>query len=190
MDEVVTLYTIAPSYDSTLAVEIANTGLLRHRKHVLVFERFEGQISYSPENPTASRVELSLDPDSLRCRDKGLKPRRAEKFAAFIRSRVLKTGRSSTVRFVSSSVSAKPLRGYVVEGTLFLCGAEQQVRANVMLGVQTNGRFQIDADAPVKLSAFGIKPPSSLFGLIGTRDEAMIHMLLWAYHQVPVSPRA
>jgi hypothetical protein len=32
----------------------------------------------------------------------------------------------------------------------------------------------------VRLSDFGIKCPSALLGLIGTRNEAMIHLLLWA----------
>ncbi|MCU1292264.1 MAG: hypothetical protein JWP08_1114 [Bryobacterales bacterium] len=174
------LYKIAPSYDSTIAVEVCKTGLLRKRRHVLVFERFDGQIHYSPDNPTGAYVQITVDPGSVICRDKWLRLGKQKHVAEFTRSQVLAADRHPEIRFVSSSITAKPLRGFVVEGTLSLCGAEHPVRANLILGPQSNGRFQIDADAPVRLSDFGIKCPSALLGLIGTRNEAMIHLLLWA----------
>jgi hypothetical protein len=43
-----------------------------------------------------------------------------------------------------------------------------------------NDRFQIDADAMLRLSDFGIKPPTALLGMIGTKNEVLIHLLLWA----------
>jgi polyisoprenoid-binding protein YceI len=180
-----TLYKIAPSYDSTIAVEVCKTGLLRKRRHILVFERFEGQLHYSPDDPTGARVQITVDPRSVACRDSWLGLGRQKRVAEFTRSRVLTADRHPEIRFVSKSIAAKPLRGFVVEGTLSLCGADCAVRANLILGPQSNGRFQIDADAPLRLSDFGIKRPSALLGLIGTRDEAMVHMLLWASRSTP-----
>lgn len=180
MAEPETLYKIEPSYDSTIAIEVSKTGLLRKRRHVLVFERFDGRLHYSAEDPQHARVEITIDPGSIACRDKWLKARKLKKVAAFARSKVLSADRHPEIRFASCSIAPKPLRGYVVEGRLSLCGVDSAIRANVILGTQSNGRFQIDADAPLRLSDFGITPPSSLFGLIGTRDEAMVHLLVWA----------
>lgn len=180
MAEPGTLFKIEPSYDSTIAIEVSKTGWLRRRKHVLVFEKFHGQLHYSPEDPAGAKVEITIDPSSLTCRDKWLKARKAAKVAEFARSKVLAAERYPEIRFASCSVTPKPLRGYVVEGKLSLCGADSIIRANVMLGPRNNGRFQIDADAPLVLSRFGIKPPQSLLGLIGTKDEAMVHLLVWA----------
>ncbi len=180
MAEPETLYKIEPSYDSTIAVEVSKTGLLRQRKHVLVFESFQGKLHFSPDDPQSARVEITIDPGSIACRDKWLKPRKIKKVAEFARSKVLAADLHREIRFASRAVSPKPLRGFVVEGLLSLRGVESPVRANVILGPQTNGRFQIDADAPLRLSDFGITPPSALLGLIGTRNDAMIHLLLWA----------
>lgn len=174
------LYEITPSYDSTVAIEVVKRGLLHKRKHVLVFERFDGRLHYSPDDPTGTHVEIKIDPRSILCRDKWLKPRKQKRVAEVARNQVLAADRHPEIRFVSNAVSAKPLRGFIVEGTLTLRGAEHSLKANVMFGPQTNGRFQIDADAPIRLSDFGIKPPSRLLGLIGTRNEAMIHLLIWA----------
>lgn len=180
MAEPEALYKIEPSYDSTIAVEVAKTGLLRKHKHILVFERFNGQLYYSPDDPKSARIELIIDSGSLTCQDKWLKPKKRKKVAEFARSRVLAADRHCEMRFASSAISLKPLRGFVVEGKLALCGVEKPIRANVILGPQTNGRFQIDADVPLRLSDFGIKPPSALLGMIGTQNEAMVHLLIWA----------
>lgn len=178
--EQATLYKIEPSYDSTVAVEVSKSGLLRKRKHVLVFEQFNGRLEYVPEHPPSSRVEITVEASSVTCRDKWLKARKLKHVAGFARSQVLLADQYPQIRFVSSAISAKPLRGFVVEGRLLLRGVERGVRANIILGPQNHGRFQIDADASIRLSDFGIKPPSSLFGLIGTRDEVMVHLLVWA----------
>ncbi len=180
MAEHESLYKIEPSYDSTIAVEIAKVGFFQRQKHVLVFERFSGQLHYSPGSPQTAKMEITIDPASVTCSDKWLKPRRAKQFIEYARSKALLAEQHPEIRFASTSIASKALRGFVAEGELRLRGNVRVVRANLIFGPQTNGRFQIDADAPIRLSDFGISPPSSLFGLIGTRDEAMVHLLLWA----------
>jgi len=41
------LYTILPSNDSTLAIELFKSGLMRRKKHTLFFENFSGELSYA-----------------------------------------------------------------------------------------------------------------------------------------------
>ncbi len=90
------------------------------------------------------------------------------------------------IRFASTRISPKALRGFVVEGVLKIRGVGRTVKVNVVLNPMKHDRFQVDGDASLLLSDFGIQPPSSLLGLIGTKDEALVRLLLWA----TASPRS
>ncbi len=46
-------------------------------------------------------------------------------------------------------------------------------------------RFQVDGDASIRLTDFEIKPPSAFLGLIGTNDEVLVRLLLWAIKAAP-----
>jgi polyisoprenoid-binding protein YceI len=174
------LYTISPSNDSTIAVEVLKTGLLRHRKHLFCFENFEGQLYYVADRRESSRVKLSVDSRSLVCHDPSLKPGKQQAVSRQAREKALGSNNGSEIRFSSSQISPKPLRGYAVQGMLDVGNATHTVTVNVALTAMRNDRLQIDGDATLRLSDFGIKPPKSLFGLIGTKDEALIRLLLWA----------
>lgn len=175
-----TVYTISPSADSTLALEVSKTGLMRRRKHMLFFENFAGELSYVPEHPESSRLDLSIDAPSVVCRDQWLKPKQQQMVTSYARNEALAAGRHPEIRFTSTRISAKALRGFVVEGVLNLRGIGRNVRVNVVLSPLKRGRFQIDGDATLLLSDFGIAPPSMLFGLIGTQDDTLLRLLLWA----------
>ena len=174
------VYIIEPSYDTTVAVEVSKTGLLRRRKHILTFERFKGRLNYSPDSPTASQVSFSIETGSVVCRDKWLKSGKQQHVAEYTRSKVLAADRYPNIEFVSESVSLKHFRGFVIEGVLTIRGVQRPAKLNAVLGPLSGGRFQIDADAPIRLSDFEIEPPSSLLGLIGTADGVVLHVLVWA----------
>ena len=72
------LYTILPSNDSTLAIEVVKTGLLRQKKHILFFENFSGNLRYTPYHPESSRVDLLVDARSVVCRDRWLKSKKQQ----------------------------------------------------------------------------------------------------------------
>lgn len=175
-----TVYTIGPSVDSTVALEIEKTGLKRGKKHLLFFENFRGELCYVPESPEASRLAISIDANSVACRDQWLSAKRQQQVTSFARQDALDATRHPDIRFASTRVSAKPLRGFVVEGVLTLRGIGRTLRVNVVIGPLKKGRFQVDGDATLLLSDFGIHPPSQLFGLVGTKDNALLRLLLWA----------
>lgn len=173
-------HAISPSNDSTIALEVFKTGLLRRRKHILFFENFEGELYYTPHRPESSRVTLCVDSRSLVCRDQWLKPKKQRNVSRYARDEALAVDRHPEIRFSSTRIAAKPLRGFVVEGVLDICNITRAVKVNVVLNPMKNDRFQIDGDASIHLSDFGVKPPTSLMGLIGTKDEALVRLLLWA----------
>lgn len=175
-----TTYSIAPSIDSTIALEIEKTGLLRGKKHLLFFENFRGELCYVPGYPESSRLDMMIDARSVVCRDQWLKPKHQAQVTAYARREALDADHHPEIRFASTRISAKPLRGFVVEGVLTLRGTGRNVRVNVVLNPMKRERFQVDGDATLRLSDFGIKAPSSLMGLIGSKDDALLRLLLWA----------
>jgi polyisoprenoid-binding protein YceI len=182
-----TVYTILPSLDSTLALEVFKTGLMRRKKHLLFFENFRGELCYVRDCPESSRLDIMIDATSVVCRDQWLRPKQQQAVTLFARNQALEADRHPEIRFASTRISAKPLRGFVIEGVLKLRGTTRNVRVNVVLTAMNRGRFQIDGDATFRLSDFGITPPSSLFGLAGTKDEALLRLLLWATEPVNVT---
>jgi polyisoprenoid-binding protein YceI len=174
------LYSIAPSPDSTLAIEVIKTGLRRSKKHLLFFEKFSGTLHYVAERPESSRANILIDANSVVCRDTWLNARKQKSITEYAKHEVLVTDAHPEIRFASTSIAAKPLRGFVVQGEMQLCDVTRPLRVNVVLNEKRHDTIQIDGDATLTLSDFGIKPPSSFFGLIGTKDQALIRILLWA----------
>ncbi len=175
-----TLYTILPSADSTLAIEVLKTRLMKRKKHILFFENFRGELSYVADRPEASRVNLMIDAGSVICRDKWLKKKKQLLVTRYVRNEGLSADQHPEIRFASTRISPKALRGFVVEGVLTVRGIGRVVKINIVLNPMKHDRFQIDGDTSVCLSDFGVKPPSSMLGLIGTKDEALVRILLWA----------
>lgn len=174
------LYTISPSSDSTLAIEIWKTGLQRKKKHVLFFEQFSGTLHYSQDEPEKSTVAILIGARSVVCRDNWLKEKKQRQVTNYARQEGLAADRHPDIRFSSRQIRPKALRGFVVEGDLNLRGISRVVQVNVVLNPRKHDTIQIDGDATIRLSDFGMNLPSSLFGLIGTKDEALIRILLWA----------
>ena len=173
-------YTISPSNDSTLAVEVFKTGLMRRKKHILFFQKFEGELRYTPDRPESSHVSVVIDARSVVCRDQWLKGKKQRAVTEYARKQALETDRHPEIRFSATRISPKELRGFVVEGDLKIRGISRIVKVNVVLSSRKYDRFQVDGDTSVCLTDFSIKPPSSMLGLIGTKDEALIRLLLWA----------
>jgi polyisoprenoid-binding protein YceI len=175
-----TFYTILPSNDSTLAVEVYKTGLMKRKKHLLFFEQFRGELSYVPERPETSRVNMTIDVASLICRDKWLKPKRQQHVSSYTRKEVLAADQYPHITFASNRVTTKPIRGFSVEGVLSIRNMTRAVNLNLVVNQTKPETLQIDGDAVFRMSEFGIRQPSSLFGLVGTKDEVLIRLLLWA----------
>jgi len=173
-----TVYNISPSPDSTLAVEVRKTGLLK-RKHLFVFEQYSGTLTYDPGEPLNSTFHLTVEAGSLVSRDASSKPSQQRKLTRFALSEALRAEEHPVLLLESERFLAKPLRGFVVEGKLCFRKTSRPFKANVGFGVPKKDRLQIDADSTLRLSDYGIRRPSSLFGLIRTEDDVVLHALLW-----------
>ncbi|HLH03296.1 MAG TPA: YceI family protein [Bryobacteraceae bacterium] len=173
-----TVYTISPSPDSTLAIETRTAGLVK-QKHLFVFERFRGTLIYDPDQPLDSALHLTIEPASLACRDNGRNSNKRTRHLETALREALGSDTHPELQLESTRLVPKALRGFILEGTLRFRGLEHAVKANLGFGTEKKYRLQIDADAAVRLSDFGVRCPSSLFGLIRTEDEVVLHAYLW-----------
>jgi len=180
MPESPTSYTISPSNDSTLAVEVSKTGLRRRRKHILFFEKFSGEMCFAENDPEAFKLTLTIEANSVVCRDASLSERKRRTVGEFARNDALAAIAHPEIRFSSNSIRAKALRGFVVEGELQIRASTRVMKISTVLNRVRKDCFQIDGDATLHLGDFGLPKPSALFGLIGTKDEAAVRLLLWA----------
>ncbi len=179
MPERATRYTISPSADSTLAIEVSKTCFMRGRKHLLFFENFTGDLCFAEDDLTAFKLNLVIDASSVVCRDVRLSQRKCSALAEFARDQALAATACPEIRFTSNTIRAKALRGFVVLGSLQIRGVTRTVEVSTVLSHRHKGSLQIDGDAALRLSDFALPTRSALFGLIGTKDEAAVRILLW-----------
>src|SRR5690348_2988011 len=98
-------YTISPSEDSTIAIEISKTGLLRKYKHLLFFQNFGGEFRYSSAQPEVSRLNMTIDANSIVCRDRWLKARKQRRITEYARSLANAAGKHPEIRFSSNRMA-------------------------------------------------------------------------------------
>jgi len=180
MPERANFCTISPSADSTLAVELSKTGLSRRKTRLLFFEKFTGEMCFAENALAAFKLTLAIDANSLVCRDAGLSEKKRSVITEFARYNALAANVHPEIRFTSHSIRPKPLRGFVVHCSLEIRGTARPVEVSLVLSPRHKDSLQLDGDATLRLSDFALPRPSALFGLIGTKDEAAVRILLWA----------
>jgi polyisoprenoid-binding protein YceI len=57
-----------------------------------------------------------------------------------------------------------------IAGDLTIAGTKREVELSITISRQTNDSFRVTATLPLRMSSFGIKPPTALFGLIQADD--------------------
>src|ERR1700722_8261380 len=165
MPELATSYTISPSNDSTLAIEIWRTGLRGRKKHTVFFDKFSGEMCYAEKDPGAFKITLTIDAASALCHDAWLSKKKRHAVGDFARKNALAVDTHPEIRFISNSISAKELRGFVVQGMLQIRDTAREVKVNMVFGPRRKDWIQLDGDATLRLSDFGLPRPSALFGL-------------------------
>lgn len=181
MAELATLYTISPSEESTVAIEVLGSGLIgRKKRHTLLFKNFRGEMQLVGKDPVGSRILLTVDASSVFCRDARMNGKKRQVVAEFARNKALAANVHPEIRFTSTKVEAKALRGFLVTGILQIHGTSRELKINMSFDGTRTRELQLDGDAQLRLSDFDLPRPSALFGLMGTRDEAVVHLRLSA----------
>lgn len=169
-------YRIVSGGANKITLELDKTGVMRGKKHNFEFPKFDGKLSFDAAAPQNSRVELKIDSAAVICNDTWLKESDRKKVLDYTLTDMLAVKQYPEMRFVSSKVTPKADGKYTVEGTLTIRGNGRPV---VLEAALTQGAMTIDGNSILKITSFGLKPPSAGFGLAGTKDEmrAQFHIV-------------
>lgn len=174
-----TRYTIRPTSESSVAVQVFKSGLLARRKHTLFVEHYSGLVDYDSEHPEKSRVEIFFDANSVVCRDEWINSEKRRELVAFVQNETLAIDRHAQIAFSSDRVERKSSTRFELEGTLTIRGTSKHVACEAVVLTHGKDRLEIDGTARIKLSDFEIDRPRAFFRLIGTKDEINLRFLLW-----------
>ena len=173
------LYEIKPGPPgSRFALEIYKTGLMSGKKHLFLFERFEGALYYDAASPETSRMDLLVETASFQVKDDWVSAKQAKEIRAEAEGKDgLEVAKYPGIRFVSTSIS-RAGDGFSVQGMLAIRGMEKPATVHVTMKPGEGGTLRFEGKAEVKLKDYGIKPPTAALGAIGTRNEMDVSFTL------------
>ncbi|MBN2615073.1 MAG: YceI family protein [Bacteroidales bacterium] len=92
--------------------------------------------------------------------------------------KAMKEGKYPTISFTGNQVYTLPLSkdqfSGTVSGMLSIAGKKKQVEFNIK-GNSENGVITVEGDYPLKMTDFGIDPPTAFFGTLKTGDQIKVH---------------
>ncbi|HLK17420.1 MAG TPA: YceI family protein [Bryobacteraceae bacterium] len=176
-----TRYEIRPSAESTFALEVSKTGLMTGKKHVLFFEQYAGEVNFDAQRPENSSARLTVEARSVACKDAWLKKKEdRKKIVETAVNDMMAAAQYPQLTFSSTSVSAKPRGQFEIQGNLTVRGISKPITFIAAAKPSGIDRLEIDGDAEIDLKDYGLKPPSALGGLIGTKSKMTLRFLVWA----------
>jgi polyisoprenoid-binding protein YceI len=170
-------YQVRPAPNGRLALTVEKTGLYRGKKHLFVFEKYQGTLQLDAASPPDSKIELTIDSASAVLKDDWVSAGDMKKILQTTFEDMLAVKKYPSMRFVSTLIAALGGDKYRAEGMLTI----RDVSKPVTLYAQWNpATLQIDGTAKLKLTDFKLKPPTALLGAIGTKDEMTLQFAVVA----------
>ncbi len=156
------------------------TGLLSGKKHLFAFERWSGKLQFTPGKPEEAVVNLSIQANSSRCRDTWVSAKDLRKIEETALKDMLAAVRFPQITFRSDLVRRGEGTDHQVRGLLAIRDLAKPVSVSVTMKPDGGESIRFDGSASVRLSDYGLKPPSAILGAIGTKNEMMLRFTLVA----------
>ena len=173
-------YEILPSSNASTELHVAKTGLMRGKKHIFVFDRYQGTLQYDPNQPDASHVKLTIDARSASCKDTWLSAKDLHKVQQYALNDMLAADRYPDITFVSTEIRQAGAGQFEVRGTLTIREITKPAMVLVTVASQADGALTLAGTSQIRLTDFNLKPPSAALGTIGTKDEMSFSFSLLA----------
>jgi polyisoprenoid-binding protein YceI len=160
-----------------ITVNVYREGVAAKMGHDLVLEatKWSGKADVNADDPSASSVEVTVDPTSLEIigAKGGAKPLSDKDKADIkknINEKILQTSKHREITFKSSETSGSA-PNVKVKGNLTLVGNTQPITLDVKVD-ESSGR--VSGKITFQQSSFGIKPFSAMLGALKIKDSVEI----------------
>lgn len=163
-----------------MEITVEKTGLLSGKKHLFVFEQWSGTLQFPPGKPEEAVVNLSIQTNSIRCLDTWVSAKDLRKIEETALKDMLAADRFLQITFRSDLVRKSEGGDHQVRGLLAIRGLAKPVSVSVTMKPDAGESIRFDGNASVRLSDYGLKPPSAILGAIGTKNEMLLRFTVVA----------
>lgn len=154
-----------------MTLEVEKTGLMRGKRHIFVYEGYEGVVNCDAARPEASVVRFSIEAASLVSKDTWVGASDLKKIEKEALENMMAASRYPRLEFAASAVRRLTNGSFQVEGSVKIRDVSKPVVLAVSLAPQPDGVLRFEGMAKLKLTDSGLKPPSAALGAVGTKDE-------------------
>ncbi len=173
-------FVLKPSETARMELTVEKTGLLSGKKHLFVFEQWSGTLQITPGKPEEAVVNLSIQANSIRCHDTWVSAKDLRKIEETALKDMLAADRFLQITFRSDLVRKSEGGDHQVRGLLAIRGLAKPVSVSVTMKPDAGESIRFDGNASVRLSDYGLKPPSAILGAIGTKNEMVLRFTVLA----------
>jgi len=176
------LYEIHQGDQARMELTVEKSGLLSGKKHLFTFSRYEGRLLFDRKRPEASTITLSIESNSVSCHDTWLSMKDLRKVQEYALKDMLAADRYPQIIFRSVAIKKIDDSQYE-QGTLTIRDISRPAVVMVSLRAGSNGVLPVEGESRLRLTDFGLKPPTAALGTIGTKNEMSFHFVLTATPQ-------
>lgn len=173
-------YEVRPAADTSFALSVEKTGLMRGKKHLFLFEKYEGALQFDAQRPTESKIQLTIDSRSAICKDDWVSAKELLSIQQAALDDMLAASRYPSMTFTSETIKALGGDRYEAQGILTIRDLSKPVGVTVQLNAANPTLLRLIGSATIKLTDYKLKPPSAILGAIGTKDEMILNFTISA----------
>jgi polyisoprenoid-binding protein YceI len=159
-----------------LGTGVTGRGAKMGHRLTIAMERWQAQLSWSGQRPTAAALTVEVDSLQVLRGDGGLTPLTAPE-KSLIRSNArncLDAAEYSRIRFECSDIAPTD-DGYRLAGSLEIRGRTRPHVIKVRV-TRLDGPWRIEGETVVRHTDFGIRRYSMLMGALRVADEVTVHL--------------
>jgi polyisoprenoid-binding protein YceI len=153
---------------------------MRGKQHLFVFGTYRGVLHYDAGRPELSRVEMTFDAGSAECKDTWLSAKDLKKVQEFAQKEMFDSEHHPVISFRSAQIRAMADGRYEVAGALTIRNITKPSTAVVSIQQGAGKELSFEGTSVVRLTDYGLKPPTAALGLVGTKNEMTLSFTLAA----------
>jgi polyisoprenoid-binding protein YceI len=165
------VYEIRPGPGTLMELTVDKTGLLSGKQHRFSFREYRGTLMFDREAPERSTVALSIESASALLNDGWLSAKDLRKAQEYAVKDMLAADRYPRITFRSTAITRADANRYLAQGMLTIRAISKPVSLMVSFRADSSGAPIIEGMSVIRLTDFGLKPPTAALGTIGTKNE-------------------